>query len=184
MIVGSNFMSNAQWMDPIGGLIISLMVIQAGWGNTRAALFELADVGVEDEMRENVQKAATNALTTINTGSASDVELRSVQGIKSGQNYLMDLELAVPGSWSVEQTRAVEDVVRERVGAKVRGVKRVRVRFISKSSERSDYLDEFIGRDWSASAPEAEEEHDHDHSHDHAHSNDHKGTNGDARRRK
>jgi divalent metal cation (Fe/Co/Zn/Cd) transporter len=184
MIVGSNFMANAQWMDPIGGLIISLMVIQAGWGNTRAALFELADVGVEEEMKENVQKAATQALASVNTGSANDVQLRSVQGIKSGQNYLMDLELAAPESWSIKQTRGVEDLVRERVGAKVRGVKRVRVRFISKSSEQSDYLDEFIGRDFSAtSSPEAEEEHNHDHDHDHAHGHSHKG-NGNARRRK
>src|SRR3954466_13790607 len=80
MIAGSNVLDNASWLDPVGGLVISLMVIQAGWGNTKSALFELADVGVETEMRENVRRAATKALEGINTKSAADnVELRSVQ---------------------------------------------------------------------------------------------------------
>jgi divalent metal cation (Fe/Co/Zn/Cd) transporter len=159
------------------------MVVQAGWGNTKAALFELADVGVEQEMRNNVRRVATKALDSVNTGSSIDnVEVRSIQGVKAGQNYLMDLELAAPGSWSIDQTRGVEDLVRERVGAKVRGVKRVRVRFVSKDSEQNDYMDEFIGGDVSAkSSPEPEaDEHEHDH---HSHDHDHKPVNGNARRR-
>lgn len=186
MIAGSNVLNNASWMDPVGGLVISLMVVQAGWGNTKAALFELADVGVEEEMQDNVRDAAVKALESINSAFATDkVEFKSVQGVKSGQNYLMDIELAAPNSWTIERSRTVEQLVREQVGAKVRGVKRLRVRFVSQSPDRSDYLEEFInmGVDESAS-PEAEahEHHDHDHDHDHNHS--HKTTNGDARRRK
>ncbi|KAF2797051.1 cation efflux protein [Melanomma pulvis-pyrius CBS 109.77] len=187
MIAGSNVLNNAAWLDPVGGLVISLMVVQAGWGNTKAALFELADVGVEDEMKDNVRKAATKALDTLNTGSAAQhVELRSVQGVKAGQNFLMDVELAAPGTWTIEQTRGVEDLVRERVGAKVRGVKKVRVRFVSKASEQ-DFMDEFIGPNVSAhSSPEPEEEeHKHDdHDHDHDHVQEKKGANRSARRRK
>src|SRR5687768_13109146 len=101
MIAGSNVLNNAAWMDPVGGLVISLMVVQAGWGNTKLALLELADVGIEQEMKDSVQKATDKALSGINTGSAAtDVDLRAIQGIKSGQNYLIDLELAVPASWS------------------------------------------------------------------------------------
>jgi cation diffusion facilitator family transporter len=175
MIAGSNVLNNASWLDPVGGLVISLMVVQAGWANTKASLFELADVGIEDDMKKSVRRAATKALDTLNTGSAeNDVELRSIQGIKSGQNYLMDLELGVPGSWSVEQTRGAEDVVRERVGAKVRGVKRVRVRFVSKSAQEPDFMDEFIAKDVSPrSSPEPESEDEHNHSHDHSHSHSH-----------
>ncbi|KAF2271144.1 hypothetical protein CC78DRAFT_450448 [Lojkania enalia] len=191
MIAGSNVLNNAQWLDPIGGLVISLMVVQAGWGNTKAALLELADVGVDDEMRDNVRRATNKALRSINNGPASDmVELRSVQGVKSGQNYLMDLELATPGSWSVEQTKGVEDLVRERVGAKVRGVKRVRVRFVSSSSEQPDFSDEFILPDVSAkSSPEPEEEDSYGNGHGHGHGDGHSYShepkvNGEAKRRK
>jgi divalent metal cation (Fe/Co/Zn/Cd) transporter len=87
-------LNNAAWLDPVGGLVISLMVVQAGWGNTKSALLELADVGVESEMREKVEKAATKALESITTAS-EPVTVRYCQGVKAGQNYLMDVELGV-----------------------------------------------------------------------------------------
>jgi len=180
LIAGSNVLNNAAWLDPVGGLVISLMVVQAGWGNTKSALYELADVGVEDEMKENVTKAAAKALESINT-QAEKVEVRAVQGVKAGQNYLMDVEVGVPGTWTVEQTRPVEDLIRERVGAKVRGVRKVRVRFVTNSTGEPDFLDEFIAGDVSGTAtPEAEHDHSHDHDHDHAHEHEHDTT----RRRK
>ncbi|KAH7381572.1 cation efflux family-domain-containing protein [Pyrenochaeta sp. MPI-SDFR-AT-0127] len=181
LIAGSNVLNNAQWLDPVGGLVISLMVVQAGWGNTKNALLELADVGVDDEMKDNVRTAATKALESISTASAP-VSVRAIQGVKAGQNYLMDIELGVPGTWTVEQTRGVENMIRERVGAKVRGVKKVRVRFVTDSASEPDFLDEFIPGDASAtSSPESEAGHDHDHDHVHKHS---EITDSNARRRK
>jgi divalent metal cation (Fe/Co/Zn/Cd) transporter len=179
LITGSNFLNNAQWLDPVGGLVISLMVVQAGWGNTKQALLELADVGVETEMRDNVRKAATTAIEGITTAS-EPINVRAIQGVKAGQNYLMDIELGVPGTWTVEQTRGVEDAVRARVGAKVRGVKKVRVRFVNNTAEEPDFLDEFIPGDSMAKST-VEEAHDHDHAHDHQH----EGTaNGSVNKRK
>lgn len=181
MIAGSNVLQNAAWLDPVGGLVISLMVVQAGVGNTSAALFELADVGVEQEMRDNVRKAATKALADINATSPNEVTVRHVQGVKSGQNYLMDVEVGVPGTYSVEQTRGIEDLLRERVGAKVRGVKKVRVRFVSNTADQPDFLDEFIRPGESANmSPESGSDHEHDHDHDH----NPKEESGSARKRK
>lgn len=181
-IGGAHVISDAAWLDPVGGLLISFMVIKAGWGNTMASLLELGDITVDDEVKSSVRRAATKAirgdtksgLAGIPGGGA--VEIREVQGVKSGQNYLMDIELGVPSDWTVQQTSAVEDAVRERTGAKVRGVRRIKVRFtpIEKSS---DFIEEFIGADISPrSSPEPEDEHDHDHNHEHDH--DHKGMNG------
>jgi divalent metal cation (Fe/Co/Zn/Cd) transporter len=167
LITGSNFLNNAQWLDPVGGLVISLMVVQAGWGNTKQALLELADVGVETEMKDNVRKAATTALASLTTIS-EPINVRAIQGVKAGQNYLMDIEIGVPGTWTVDKTRQVENLVRERVGAKVRGVKKVRVRFVDNTADVPDFLDEFIPGDPSgASSPSPEEAHDHDHDHKH-----------------
>lgn len=180
LIVGSNFLNNAQWLDPVGGLVISLMVVQAGWGNSKQALLELADVGVEDEMKDNVRTAATKALQGI-TSASEPVNVRAIQGVKAGQNYLMDVELGVPGTWTVGQTRGVEDVVRKQIGANVRGVKKVRVRFVTNTAEEPDFLDEFIPGDGAASPSESAHDHDHDHDHDHKHD---AATNDSARRRK
>lgn len=155
-IGGAHVFTDASWLDPVGGLIISMMVIKAGWGNTKVSLLELADVTVDDEIKASVQKTTSKALLASVEGS-EEVQIRDVQGVKSGQNYLMEIELAVPGSWSVDRIRQAEDTVRERVGSRVRGVKRVKIRFMSLEGPAADFKGEFIPPDVSPrSSPEPE----------------------------
>ena len=146
------------------------MVIRAGWGNTWTALQELADHSIDDEIKGSVRKQAMKVLSgpeAISEGH--EVEIREISGIKSGQNYLIDLELAVPNAWTVEDVRGVEDAVRTRVGGKVRGVRRVRVRFVPKEVVQAKF-DEYIPGDVSPkTSPEPEDENNHDHDHDHDH---------------
>ncbi|KAJ9628209.1 uncharacterized protein PV06_00605 [Exophiala oligosperma] len=180
-IGGAHVFTDASWLDPVGGLLISAMVIRAGWGNTRSALLELADVTVDDEVKTSVRRAATKALkgdaakgiTAVPFGD--QVEIRDVQGTKSGQNYLLDIELAVPQGFTLHQMEDIENAVRERTGAKVRGVRRVRVKFVPTEHTQSTLADDFIPADVSPrSSPEPEDEHDHDHNnHDHHHTNGH-----------
>lgn len=158
---------------------MSFMVVRAGWANTGQALLELADVGADSEIRNNVRKAATKAISPIlgNPDLASlpddgldQIEVRDVQGIKAGQNYLMEIELAVPESWTVRQTHIIEDAVRLKVGSTVRGVRRVKVRTVPKEGNVQDFTDEFIGAEVSPrSSPEPEE--DAETKHDHHHRN-------------
>ena len=141
-IMGANALENAAWLDPVGGLLISIMVIHAGCGNIMAAFYELADQSIDDEVKNAVRKHAQKALVDIS--DHHEVELRDVSGIKSGQNYLVDLEMAVPGSWTVESSKEVEDAVRTLVGAKVRGVRRIRIRFATKEAPVNAKFDEYI----------------------------------------
>lgn len=159
-ILGANFLADAAWLDPVGGLFISLLVIKGGWGNTVSALYELADKGIDPEMKSSITKHAKNGIASIPNGSS--IELREVEGVKSGQNFLVDLQLAVPSKWTVEQVRSVEETVRETIGAKVRGVRRVTVRFVPTNSETS-LFDEFISGDVSPRSSPEPEEHDHEH---------------------
>ena len=175
-IGGSHIFTGTTWLDPVGGLIVSLMIIKAGWGNTRSALLELADVGVDDEIRTSVRKAATNALDNVHLDA--DVKdgvglprIRDVQGVKAGQNYLIDVELAVPGSWTIQEARRTEDLVRQRVGSTVRGVRRVKVRFVPETNEPPDFADEFIGADVNPQS-ESEKEANHDYGQGHNHHDD------------
>lgn len=168
-IGGAHVISDASWLDPIGGLIISAMVIRAGWQNTMSALLELGDVSIDQEIKDSVRRSTTKALMgdpkTQLTGVAlgEQVEIKDVQGIKSGQNYLVDIELAVPSSFTVADTAPIEQAVRERTGAKVRGVRKVRVKFTA-SEATHDFKSEFIPAEVSPrSSPEPEDEHDHNH---------------------
>lgn len=141
-ILGANVFENAAWLDPVGGLLISIMVINAGFENTKSSLYELADQSIDDEVKGLVRKQAHRALANIAEGH--EAELRDVSGIKSGQNYLVDLEMVVPGAWTVEDVTELEDAVRTQVGGKVRGVRRVRVRFVSQDGPEVRPFDEFI----------------------------------------
>ncbi|KAJ5461107.1 Cation efflux protein [Penicillium daleae] len=171
-IGGSYVFQDATWLDPVGGLLISLMVIKAGWGNTMTSLLELADTAVDDDIKKSVQTAAAKALKALEDGE--EVIVRDVQGMKSGQNYLMDIELAVPGEWAITRSRVVEEAVRKTVGEKVRGVKRVKIRFIPAEQTELTFSEEFVSQDTGAN-PEPESNgnnhnHNHDHDHDHEHS--------------
>lgn len=159
-ICASGFLNNAQWLDPVGGLIISGMIVQAGYGNTKSALLELADVGVEDEVKTGAEDAANEALV------GSGANLSMIQGIKSGQNYLLEIAVAVPDTWTVRRTKEVEATLRKQVSAKVKGVKRVAVRFVDLKGASTAFSSEFVNMD---GEHDHSHEHGHDHDHDHAH---------------
>lgn len=167
-IIGANVIENAAWLDPVGGLLISIMVLQAGLGNSKAAFLELIDQSLDDEVKSSVRKHAHRAIANVSEGHQA--ELRDITGTKSGPNYLVDLEMAVPGAWTVNDVKDLEDAIRTQVGGKVRGVKRIRVRFVSRDGDVNRKFDEFIPGSARASVSEEsdqEEEHDHDHDHDH-----------------
>ncbi|PNP48980.1 hypothetical protein TGAMA5MH_00139 [Trichoderma gamsii] len=169
-IIGANVIENAAWLDPVGGLLISIMVLQAGLGNSKAAFLELIDQSLDDEVKSSVRKHAQRAIANVSEGHQA--ELRDITGTKSGPNYLVDLEMAVPGAWTVNDVKDLEDAVRTLVGGRVRGVKRIRVRFVSRDGDVNHKFDEFIPGSARASVSEEsdqEEEHNHDHDHDHKH---------------
>lgn len=149
-IGGAHLFTNASWLDPVGGLLISAMVIKAGLSNISSALLELADVCVDSELTAAVRKAAEQALTDGFVQQNIDFEggrlatVGSVQGVKSGQNYLMDVQLNIPERWSIDKVQAVEDMVRHQVGSTVRGLRKVRIRCVPQEKTNSSFRDEFI----------------------------------------
>ncbi|KAI1393528.1 cation efflux family-domain-containing protein [Hypoxylon trugodes] len=179
VVLGANFMENASWLDPVGGLLISLMVIKAGTENTISSLFELADRTIDDEIKTSVSKQARRTFQEV--AKNHEVELREVTGVKSGQNYLVDLQVAVPNDWTVERLNDLERHLRERIGSKVRGIRRVQIRFLPKEVVAPKF-DTFIPGDVSPrSSPEPEEEHDED---EHEHTHNHNGNGKQNRKSK
>lgn len=177
-IAGAHVLSNATWLDPVGGLIIAGMVIRAGWGNTLTSLLELGDITVDDDIKERVRRSATKALVgdkakgLQGVSNGDQIEIRDIQGVKSGQNYLMDLEFAAPSTFDLRQLDNISRAVKERIGTKVRGVRRVRVKFVPSKNSTSTLVGDFVAPDVSPrSSPEPEDED--GHHHEHAHSNGH-----------
>ncbi|KAF8430178.1 cation efflux protein [Tirmania nivea] len=125
-IGGSRLLHNATWLDPVGGLLVSALVVNAGYGNTKIALLELADVGLDREVRDSVKEIL---------GNAGIEGVTDVSGVKSGQNYLMEVTVEVDSSKTLRETVQFEERIREVLASpegrtKVRGVKRVKIRFV------------------------------------------------------
>ena len=169
-ITASHFMTNAQWLDPVGGLVISGMIVQAGWVNTKTSLLELADVAMDKDIKEKVQTTAASALKQ---QIGSSAEIKGVQGVKSGQNFLVEVEVAVPPNWTVARTGEVETALRDNVSANVRGVRRVVVRFTNDKNKEEPFFDEFVAGQVSDSEPEDDGHEHHEHNHGHEHTNGH-----------
>jgi len=129
-IAGSNILPSASWLDPVGGLLVAVMVVQAGLGNTRAALEELADAGIDEEVKGSVTGKVV----------AAGEDVVSVDGIKSGQNYLLTITVAVDGAQKMADLDEREERVRSSV-ADISGMWRVQVRFVRKGEEvRSEFV--------------------------------------------
>ncbi|KAL7267843.1 mitochondrial metal transporter [Rhizina undulata] len=138
-IGGSHIFRNATYLDPVGGLIVSLMVISAGLGNTKAALLELADVGLDEEVSEALSESAGKAVLQL----GEKLKVRDVGGLKSGQNYLAEFTIEVPRGMTVESLAEIEAAVREAVGREIRGVRKVKVRFVAEGAEAgSEFVEE------------------------------------------
>ncbi|MCJ1309210.1 hypothetical protein MMC25_002867 [Agyrium rufum] len=147
-IAGSHIFTGASFLDPVGGLIVSLMVIRAGLQNTASAILELLDMGLDDEIKRVIRESAEAALhseTKKSQGPPSQPEagIRTVQGTKAGQNYLVDVIVAVPNSCTVKQTCQMETAIKVRVGKDVRGVRKVRVKFVPED-QTSSFMDDFV----------------------------------------
>lgn len=175
-ILGSNIFSNISWLDPVGGLLVSIMVIRAGWGNTGNALLELADVAIDEEVKHNVGRAAKEAVTINPKDDAAagqgnsyreDISIGQVSGIKAGQSYLVEVDIKVPENMTIKETRPIERLVRERVGANVRGVRRVKVNFHA-AKEAPNFTDDFVGPNKSSVDSEGSKEAHNHHTHTHS----------------
>ncbi|KAI9886730.1 MAG: hypothetical protein M1823_001439 [Watsoniomyces obsoletus] len=160
---GAHLLQGATWLDPVGSLIVSLMVIRAGWGNTVAALTELADKAVDPEICMAVREATKKILASApRLDLRHSVKVRDVEGVKAGPNYLMDVVLAVPEDWTVDKLRVAEVTVRDGLGKSVRGVRRVKIRFVPWDLNEETYVEEFIDPDRVLSgSPESPESHSH-----------------------
>ena len=150
-IVGSNLFNNVAWLDPVGGLLVSLMVIKAGWANTGNAVLELADVSIDPETKASILSVTAKTLGDHKFASGAlpghDIEIREIQGVKAGQSYLIELKLGVPESLKLRDMGAVEEAVRQGIGERVRGARRVKVKFVPKSALQPILPSEFITTD-------------------------------------
>jgi cation diffusion facilitator family transporter len=97
------------WMfiDHVGAVIVSLLILRAAWRIVSPALGELIDVGASEEKRAEIRKIA---LATDGVREVHKVRTRY-----SGSSLQVDLHVRVDGTLSVRQGHDISERVKERL---------------------------------------------------------------------
>ncbi|KAI0644560.1 cation efflux family-domain-containing protein [Trametes meyenii] len=117
-------------LDPIGGLIVSILIFKQGWSLLLTALRQLTDAGVSPRTRMVLLDALRPlAPPAVPEGEALLLGVSDLRAMRTGANMFVDVVAHVPATLSVEQAVVVERRIREALVEARRDVKEVRVKF-------------------------------------------------------
>ncbi|OSD01335.1 hypothetical protein PYCCODRAFT_1445813 [Trametes coccinea BRFM310] len=127
-------------LDPIGGIIVSILIFKQGWSLLVTAFRQMTDAGVSprtkavllDALQPLVPPSASSPSPSPLQGtspSADLLRLSDLRAMRTGANMFVDVVAHVPADLSVARAVAVEDRIREALVSARRDVKEVRVRF-------------------------------------------------------
>ncbi|KAH9858576.1 cation efflux family-domain-containing protein [Lenzites betulinus] len=114
-------------LDPIGGLIVSVLIFKQGWSLLLTAFAQLTDAGVSPRTKQ-ILLDALQPLVAASPGEPL-LGVSDVRAMRTGANMFVDVVAHVPARLGVEDVVKVETQIREALVAARRDVKEVRVRF-------------------------------------------------------
>ena len=110
------------FLDPVGGCLVSLLIIRVGYQSGKAACQEIVDRGLDQDVLDTIKNGAQTGL-----GETSDISVSDVKGTKSGTYYIVDVEVEAPGTLTVDKFDEIKKDVTEGVKKESKNVKIVRV---------------------------------------------------------
>ena len=122
------------FLDPVGGCLVSLLIIRVGFQSGKSACQEIVDRGLDPETLQEIRLGAENGLheglkSVLPDVVSGGMSVGSVKGTKSGAYYIVDVEVEGSGDVRLETFERVGEEVREGVRAEVKSAKIVRVHF-------------------------------------------------------
>lgn len=152
--IGGVWLGGWTWLDPVGGLLVALTILNAAWQTAKGALTELADESIDSTTRARLTTSLEDCVTALDLKSVKSI--LGVQGLKSGPNYLLNVALAVDSNLPVKSSNEVEKLVEKYMTENVDGVKRCDVRLLDVASDHTA---------WTSLDKTIVEEHGHQHHH-------------------
>lgn len=147
-------------LDPIGGIVVSGMLVKSSVGILGNSIQELVDRGITSEELNKI----TSAISQVKEQELDILNFHSVRGRKQGPFNHVDLVLQLRPSISMEKAHQLEQLVKSSVKDKCKNVQDILI-----------YLEDSNA---AAAARKAEEQrshehHEHEHEHEHEHDHDH-----------
>lgn len=96
-VLGSVLLDVA-WLDAVGGVLVLVLIVHAGWGLFYEACLELVDRGARPglEQYELVALAVQRAASAAGTGASVDIEARRLAVLGAGARTTVSVTLACP----------------------------------------------------------------------------------------
>ncbi|KAI0081310.1 hypothetical protein K474DRAFT_1656815, partial [Panus rudis PR-1116 ss-1] len=128
-------------LDPIGGLFVSFLIIQQGWGLTISAFKQLTDAGVSPRTQGILMKALAPLLPSSphpDAPSPSQIELhtenllaiRDLRAKRAGASMFVDLVAEVPSTLTVEESTRIEEEIVKALKKQMKEIVEVKVKFV------------------------------------------------------
>jgi divalent metal cation (Fe/Co/Zn/Cd) transporter len=128
------------FLDPVGGCLVSLLIIKVGYQSGKAACQEIVDRGLDAEVLGEVREGAVAGLGQVVKGlpAAKDVQVVEVRGTKSGAYYIVDVDVEGGSALTWDAFEVVRDGVEEGVKEGVPSVKICRVSLRTRKDDKAN----------------------------------------------
>ncbi|KAL4074111.1 mitochondrial iron ion transporter [Scleroderma citrinum] len=130
-ILGS-WLFSALPLDPIGGMLVSVVILQQGYTLLKGAFAELTDAGVSKSIHEKLLHALGPLLSEgveSGNGVLRMLAIRHLRAKHTGSLILVDVTVDVPSTWTVLDTSTLEEQISCRLKTARTEVSDVRVKF-------------------------------------------------------
>ncbi|KAI0689965.1 cation efflux family-domain-containing protein [Cytidiella melzeri] len=120
-------------LDQLGGLLVSFLIVQQGWGIMLGSFKQLTDAGVSLSTRQTLVRALDPLLLSKEASkSPSDralLAVKDLRAMRAGALMFVDLTAKVPGSMNTEDTSALGADIERTLKRAKKEIAEVRVRF-------------------------------------------------------
>ncbi|TDL26148.1 hypothetical protein BD410DRAFT_784193 [Rickenella mellea] len=127
-------------LDPIGGLVVSLVILRQGIALLGGAFGELTDAGVSVKTHRSLERALAPLLAS-STSAAAEPNvhaIRDLRAMRSGALMFVDLTVYVPPQLSVHDASALEGRVRDTLVKARKEIYEVRIKFLPADDDGKD----------------------------------------------
>ncbi|KAJ7924893.1 mitochondrial iron ion transporter [Mycena leptocephala] len=114
-------------LDPIGGLLVSIVILQQGVGLLWGAWGDLTDAGVPLDTRQALKRTLEPLLAA--SASPSLLGIRHVRGRRAGSLIFVDLTAEVPKTLTVHDATLLEEKIAQTLKEARKEIAEVRVKF-------------------------------------------------------
>lgn len=137
--ISGSYLFNVAWLDSIGGLFVSILIIRTGWSSFKSAWFELIDRG-ELETSETYIKIKDIANDEVNEVTNNGFEISKLSVMTQGANSTVYMTLLEKDSkeYTLTELNAIELKLIRAIKKDDKFIKNIFILFKSKSAQKKE----------------------------------------------